>query len=51
MSFYATQHPFSGGLDLHAHRMYVCLLDQRGEVLVQRNMQTDPEAFLKTVAP
>ena len=31
--------------------MYLCSLDQRGEVLVHRHMKTDPEAFLKTIAP
>ena len=40
-----TQHPFDCGIDLHARMMYVCILDQSGEVLVHRNMQTDPEAF------
>ena len=31
--------------------MYVCILDQSGEVLVHRNMKTDPETFLKAIAP
>jgi hypothetical protein len=31
--------------------MDVCILDQSGEVLVQRNMQTDPEVFLRAIAP
>jgi transposase len=31
--------------------MYVCLLDQGGEVLVHRNMTTAPEAFLQAIAP
>src|SRR4029453_14184714 len=31
--------------------MYVCLLAQRGEVLVHRNRKTTPEAFLHTMAP
>lgn len=31
--------------------MYVCILAQNGEVLVHRNMQTEPEAFLKAIAP
>jgi transposase len=31
--------------------MYVCILDQGGEVLVHRNLTTDPEAFLKALAP
>jgi transposase len=31
--------------------MYICILDQGGEVLVHRNMKTDPDAFLKAIAP
>ena len=31
--------------------MYVCILSQSGEVLVHRNMQTDPDTFLHVVAP
>src|SRR4030095_15174761 len=31
--------------------MDVCILDQGGEVLVHRNLTTDPEAFLKALAP
>jgi transposase len=51
MRFYTTQHPFYCGIDLHARTMYVCILSQSGEVLVHRNMKTDPEAFLKAIAP
>jgi transposase len=51
MRFYTTQHPFYCGIDLHARTMYVCILDQNSEVLVHRNMKTDPEAFLKAIAP
>jgi hypothetical protein len=51
MRFYTTQHPFYCGIDLHARTMYVCLLDQRGELRVQRHMQTDPDTFLQAVAP
>ena len=51
MRFYTTQHPFYCGIDLHARTMDVCLLDQGGEVLVHRNMHTDPAAFLKALAP
>ena len=31
--------------------MYVCILSQSGEVLVHRNMKTDPDTFLHVVAP
>jgi transposase len=51
MRFYTQQHPFYCGIDLHARTMYVCILAQGGEVLVHRNMKTDPEAFLKALAP
>ena len=51
MRFYTTQHPFYCGIDLHARMMYVCILDQSGEVLVHRNMKTDPDTFLKAIAP
>src|SRR5215475_13218399 len=51
MRFYTTQHPFYCGIDLHARTMYVCILSQSGEVLVHRNMKTDPDTFLKALAP
>src|SRR4029453_18169113 len=51
MRFYTTQHPFYCGIDLHARTMYVCILDQNSEILVHRNMQTSPEAFLNVIAP
>ena len=31
--------------------MYVCILDQRGEIVLHRNMKTAPETFLKAIAP
>jgi hypothetical protein len=31
--------------------MSVCILDQSGEVLVHRHMNTTPEAFLQAIAP
>jgi hypothetical protein len=31
--------------------MYVCILNQHGEILVHRNMKAAPEAFLKAIAP
>ena len=51
MRFYNTQHPFYCGIDLHARAMYVCILNQAGETLLHRNMQTTPEAFLNVIAP
>jgi hypothetical protein len=31
--------------------MYVCILNQAGELMLHRNMPTSPETFLKAIAP
>jgi transposase len=51
MRFYTKQHKFYGGIDWHARTMYLCVLNQEGEVLLHRNMKAAPEPFLKAVAP
>jgi hypothetical protein len=51
MRFYTTQHKAYGGIDLHARTMYVCLLNQGGEILVHRTMTANPESFLQVIAP
>jgi transposase len=51
MRFYTKQHQFYCGIDLHARTMYLCLLNQDGEILVHRNMPAGPEPFLKAIAP
>jgi transposase len=51
MRFYTRQHRHYCGIDLHARSMYLCIVDQAGEVLLHRNMRTTPAAFLKAVAP
>src|ERR687883_323284 len=51
MRFYTKQHQFYCGIDLHAHTMYVCILDHHGEILLHRNMPARPETFLQAIAP
>ena len=51
MRFYTQQHRYYCGIDLHARRMYVCILDQSGEILVHRNGPTTPEHFLAVIKP
>src|SRR5918992_1583498 len=50
MKFYTQQHKFYCGIDLHARTMYVCVLNQAGEVLLHRDMKAAPEPFLKAIA-
>jgi transposase len=51
MRFYTKPHQFYCGIDLHARTMYLCVLNQAGEILLHRNMPAGPEPFLKAVAP
>ena len=51
MRFYTMQHKFYGGIDLHARTMYLCVLNQAGEILLHRNMKAAPEPFLKAITP
>ena len=51
MNFSTQQHNHYCGIDLHARAMDVCLLEQSGTILVQKNLPTTPEAFLRISAP
>ncbi len=51
MRFYTQQHQYYCGIDLHARSMYLCILNQAGEVLLHRNMRANPDALLKAVGP
>ena len=51
MRFYTKPHQFYGGIDLHARTLYLCILNQDGEVVLHRNMRAAPEPFLKAIAP
>jgi transposase len=51
MRFYTQQHRFYCGIDLHARSMHVCVLDQAGAVLLDRNLPARPESFRRAVAP
>ena len=51
MRFYTKAHRYYCGIDLHARRMYICVLDADGQIRVHRNGPATPEHFLATVAP
>lgn len=50
MRFYTQEHRHYCGVDLHARSMYVCILDQRGQVVLHKNMPAGPGPFLKAIA-
>ena len=40
MNLYQTQHPFYCGIDLHANKMYACVVDAGGKKQLHRNFKT-----------
>jgi transposase len=51
MRFYTTTHDHYCGVDLHAKTLYLCILDGDGQVVLHRNVRSEPEAFLAAIAP
>ncbi len=51
MNFYTTQHELSCGIDLHAMRMYVCVVDGCGNILFHRNLKTQSEELVRALRP
>lgn len=51
MRFYKQRHKFYCGIDLHARKMYVCILDADGKSRVHQNIDTDPQLFYDLIFP
>ncbi len=51
MIFYTKQHTYYCGIDLHARKMYICILNQDGEILLHKNFQAISDKFLKAIEP
>jgi transposase len=52
MKYYTSTTQFNCGIDLHAHQMYVCVMDRQGKKLVHTNIKdNDFQFFLKLIAP
>ena len=51
MNFYNNAHPYYCGIDLHARLLYVCIINDRGEVLVHKKIKDDKHALMKILEP
>jgi len=51
MNFFAEQHKYYCGIDLHARTMYLCIMDQQGTILLHKNIKAEPTPFLDTIEP
>lgn len=51
MRLYTNQHKYYCGIDLHTKSMYVCIMDQNANILVHKNVSTNPKALYNTISP
>ena len=51
MRCYTKQHRFYAGIDLHARTLHLCVLDQQGAVVCDKNLPARPEPLLDALAP
>ena len=51
MRFYPNQHRHTCGVDLHGRNLYLCILDQEGQIRLHKRLRSDPELFLQAIAP
>jgi transposase len=51
MRFYNQQHKYYCGIDLHARKMYVCIIDAKGKKRVHQNIKTKPVVLFELIFP
>ena len=51
MNLYNNMHPYYCGIDLHARLLYVCIIDQAGEVCVHKEIPADPDKLRQLLEP
>lgn len=50
MRFYKNQHRYYCGIDLHAKKMYVCVVDSVGKIVLHQNIDANPDKFLNLIS-
>jgi transposase len=51
MRFYTNQHQYYCGIDLHTKNMYVCILNQEGNILLHKNADVCKDTLFKFIQP
>ena len=51
MRFYNNLHPYYCGIDLHARSLYVCIIDQNGEVCLHKEISASPDKLHALLEP
>jgi len=51
MKVHTNQHSYYCGIDLHARKMYVCIINDKGDVKIQKNIPTDADELIALISP
>ena len=51
MRFYPNQHRHTCGVDLHGRNLYLCILDQEGQIRLHKRLRCDPSSSSKPSLP
>ena len=51
MNFYNNMHPYYCGIDLHARILYVCIMDQDGNICVHKEISADANKLQQLLEP
>lgn len=51
MKFYSKQHKFYCGIDLHTKKMYVCIINEDGQIIFHKNLNADSENLEQAIKP
>jgi transposase len=51
MNFYNTLHPYYCGIDLHARSLYVCIINQKGETCLHKDISASPDKLNSILEP
>ena len=51
MNFYNNLHPYYCGIDLHARVLYVCIIDQDGQICVHQEISDSPDKLKSILEP
>jgi len=51
MNFYNNTHPYYCGIDLHARTLYVCIIDEDGNVCAHKKISADPNKLAALLEP
>jgi predicted NBD/HSP70 family sugar kinase len=49
MRVYNKSHKYYCGIDLHTKMMYVCLMNNKGNILIHKNIPTNSDTFLRLI--